>query len=264
MRAQAARWLKERAPAPVRSAAGALFRMRDVGRDPHDAWERNLRESAAWWLGFFRDNPDILRWRLDPAQEVPHDLPIRALIEAVPDETVEILDVGAGPLNPLGFTVPGKTLRIVPTDPLAEAFDDLLTELGVEPVVRTISVEGEHLHEYFDADRFHIACSFNALDHTYDPVAVIESMLKVTRPGGHVLLRHYRNEAEHELYRGLHQWNIDADDGRLIIWNHQSRQDVSQLMAHLATCDARIEDGQVIADFVKVGAAGTSAPSPPA
>jgi len=48
-------------------------------------------------------------------------------------------------------------------------------------------------------------------------------MLMVTKPGGHVVLRHHVNEAEHERYRGFHQYNFDEQDGDFVIWNKNSR-----------------------------------------
>ena len=52
--------------------------------------------------------------------------------------------------------------------------------------------------------------------------------------------QHRRNEAQHQLYHGLHQWNLDCVDGRLVIWNPKARHDVHEHFAGRADC--RTED----------------------
>ena len=119
---------------------------------------------------------------------------------------------GAGPLTALGFRYPGKTLTIVPVDPLADEYDRLLRDAGLDPPIRTIRVAGEALLEHFGSRRFDIAYASNALDHSADPFTIISNMVAVVRPGGIVLLRHKRNEGESARYGGLHQWNFDVVD----------------------------------------------------
>jgi SAM-dependent methyltransferase len=105
----------------------------------------------------------------------------------------------------------------VATDPLAGAYDRSMRQAGVTPPVRTIALDGERLVEHFGADRFDIAYARNAIDHALDPARIIEQMLGVLRPQGHVVLRHVRNEARRQDYVQLHQWNFDQQDGDLII-----------------------------------------------
>jgi len=70
----------------------------------------------------------------------------------------------------------------------------------------------------------------NALDHSIDPMAVLASMCAVCRPGGMVLLVHNENEAEAQLYEGLHQWNISASGDNLFFWNQFKRINVTELL----------------------------------
>jgi SAM-dependent methyltransferase len=63
----------------------------------------------------------------------------------------------------------------------------------------------------FDRGQFDIVHARNTLDHSYDPVRAVRQMAEVTKPGGAVILHHYRNEAKNEGYKGLHRWNLAVD-----------------------------------------------------
>jgi SAM-dependent methyltransferase len=97
------------------------------------------------------------------------------------------------------------------------------------------------LTERFDSDSFDVAYSRNALDHAVDPLLIVERMLAVVRPGGHVLLRHGRNEAVSEAYVQLHQWNFDERDGQFIIWRVGHETNVTETLDGRAEVTCRIE-----------------------
>jgi SAM-dependent methyltransferase len=138
-------------------------------------------------------------------------------------------------------------VTIVAVDPLADEYDRLLEDAGLEPPVRTICVAGEDLLEHFDRGTFDIAYATNALDHSADPLGIISNMVALVRPGGIVLLRHKRNEGESAHYGGLHQWNFDVDDGRLVLWNDAVRMDVGAALDGRAETTAWTEDHEVVA-----------------
>ena len=72
-------------------------------------------------------------------------------------------------MTSLGFRYPGKTLTIVPVDPLADEYDRLLSDAGLNPPIRTVRVAGEELLEHFGSRRFDLAYASNSLDHSADP-----------------------------------------------------------------------------------------------
>lgn len=159
---------------------------------------------------------------------------------------VRIIDIGAGPLTRLGTRYPGKTVEVVPVDPLAEEYDRLLSRFGVEPPVRTVKAHGERLLRSFAPASFDIAYAVNSLDHSYDPLLIIENMLSLVRPDGAVLLRHVRNEGERQRYVGLHQWNFDARDGDLVVWNHAASHSLRGALDLGGDVAAWIEDEWVL------------------
>ena len=215
-------------------------------------WKARKRRETTFWRAWLAGAPGTEEWasdreaRLDPETEVVDPF-VRAELERVPAEEISILDVGAGPLTKLGYRYPGKKLLIVPVDPLADEYDRLLEEVGVDPPIRTIRVAGEALLEHFGAHRFDLACATNSLDHSADPFAIISNMLELVRPGGVVLLRHKRNEGESAGYEGLHQWNFEVADGGLRLWNNAADIDVGASLSHRARTTAWMSDNDVIA-----------------
>ena len=129
------------------------------------------------------------------------------------------------------------------------------------PPIRTIRVAGEALLEHFGSGIFDIACATNSLDHSADPLTIISNMVAVVRTNGIVLLRHNRNEGERARYEGLHQWNFDVADGRLLLWNNAVRVDVGSALDGRALTTAWISEHEVIARLVSESPSDASSPS---
>jgi SAM-dependent methyltransferase len=197
-------------------------------------WERWLSTGGYLWK-------DDFERRLDPDAPLEERLVVERLSE-LPEGPVSILDVGAGPLTFLGKRHPGRSLRITPVDALADHYDRLLAEHGIEPPVRTLPCAGEELLARFAPDSFDIAYARNSLDHSYDPLRIIRNMVSVVKPGGFVVLRHVRAEGEHQSYSGFHQWNFDVENGSLVLWNKATRHDVTKTLAGLARSDVFRDD----------------------
>jgi ubiquinone/menaquinone biosynthesis C-methylase UbiE len=141
-------------------------------------------------------------------------------------ESVSILDVGAGPLTTLGKVWEGHRVEITAVDLLADSYDRILDDFGIKPAVRTVSCATEELVGRFGENRFDLVHVENALDHHADVVKAIEQMLRVAKVGGHIVMRHARNEGETQGYQGLHQWNLCIDDSDYLIWNPEVRTSV--------------------------------------
>jgi len=218
-------------------------------------WRARRKSEVDFWADWLVGAPGTEEWawdreeRLDPTTEIRDPL-VREELERLTIDEVSILDVGAGPLTSLGYRYPGRTVTIVPVDPLAGDYDRLLAEAGLEPPIRTVAVAGEDLVERFGHGRFDIAYAANSLDHSADPLRIIANMVEVVRPGGVVLLRHKRNEGESARYGGLHQWNFDAADGRLRLWNDAAEIDVGDALGERTASTAQISGAEVVARLV--------------
>lgn len=225
------------------------------GRGRRLWWRRRRSSEVDFWAGWLVGAPGTEQWasdreeRLDPNTEI-RDPIVRAELERNPAEEISIIDIGAGPVTNLGYRYPGKTLAIVAVDPLADQYDGLLRDAGLDPPIRTIAVAGEALLDHFGSRRFDIAYAANSLDHSADPLIIISNMARVVRTGGVVLLRHKRNEGESALYGGLHQWNFDVVDDNLLLWNNAMEVNVGSVLGRRAVTTAWIEENEVVARLV--------------
>jgi SAM-dependent methyltransferase len=191
----------------------------------HTKWQAGLGEEIEFWQHWLATRGADWPWdferRFDPTREL--DLDPRFLDLEGKDE-LHVLDVGSGPLTLLGHRVGDVPVRVFAVDPLADTYNLLLDQAGLEPPVRTRPGEAERLLEVVGDRRFDLVFCRNALDHSHDPVLGIQQMVACAKPGGYVLLRHLIDGGKLEGYSGLHNWNFaQSDDGRFMIWNEQTR-----------------------------------------
>ncbi len=249
-------------PPAVRAAPGHLFRLTrrwarrpGVRRivEPLAAWtyaartrqldaEAKWRRGASWEIAHW-DGAWLADARARGLLDARHPLEDRLVCEAIDRvhpavDPVGILDVGAGPVTPLGKVHPRRRIAITASDALAHEYDAVLARAGVDPPVRTVFAEGERLVQTFGTEGFDIVHCGNALDHHHDPIVAVEQMLAVARPAGLVLLNHYVDEGISQRYLGMHQWNITVRADHLVIWNRAHVHDVTELLRDRAevTC----------------------------
>ena len=227
---------------------GRVSRLRARGLTVRERWKQAIPYESTFWEDWLATrafgNEEEYDARLDPRLPVSEYL-LAGKLEAIREQEISILDVGAGPLTTVGRTYKGKQLTITAIDPLAADYDRILESSDVVPPVRTRLGEGERLLELFPAGSFDVAYSANALDHSYDPLLVIRNMVDVVKPGGYVLLRHRRNEAEAKGYLGLHQWNFDIKDGRFVVWNREGAHDLGRTLGRTVEMSAFAEENEV-------------------
>jgi SAM-dependent methyltransferase len=182
------------------------------------AWSAGIEYEARFWNNWVKTQGG--RWPQDFASRLQEIRPFDpSLVDLLPASgAARVLDVGAGPVTFLGPHCDRCQIELIPTDPLARLYNHIWEKAGLDLPIRTQFAPAEDLSSFFDFSSFDIAHCRNALDHSFDPVRGIEEMLRVVKPGGYVVLRHIKNEAENENYRGFHQHNFDQQDGRFRIW----------------------------------------------
>lgn len=162
------------------------------------------------------------------------------------------LDVGAGPLTWIGKTWPGRNVSISAIDPLAESYHQLMARYGIVPPVRTETGEGEQIVERFGREVFDLVFARNSLDHSFDAIRAVKSIVEVTKPGGVIFLWHYPDEGEGSAYQGLHQWNFRLDKRELLVWRPNETLNVNQFFAdRLGVLRCELRDGMIQAVFRK-------------
>jgi SAM-dependent methyltransferase len=198
----------------IKKQAGRLVR-----KIEGDTRRQQLIEERNYWTDWIasggREFPEDYICRLDPS--FPLQRHIARFAERLESDAISILDVGAGPLTSIGKVHPTKNIRITATDLLAPKYDEILKKNNIRPVVRTIYADAHDLQNHFGSERFDIVYAQNSIDHTVNPMHVIDQMLSVTRLGGFVVLLHAENEGMNEGYQQLHKWDFECDNGQFII-----------------------------------------------
>ncbi len=214
-----------------------------------EKWESGLGEEVDFWTRWLAGKTEYgedRSLRLTAGRELPG-----WVMEELPAEQakVRILDVGAGPVAAFGNRWDGHEVELVPIDPLAETFDDILAVNDLTPPVRTIKGFGERLVEQFGENSFDFAYACNCLDHSLDPVRCYQEMLRVLKPGRALVTYHAANEAVHQNYVGLHQWNFEVRevDGeqRVFVWNPQTSIDLVNVLEDLGGWSVKDERGYI-------------------
>lgn len=182
-----------------------------------EKWHDGTTHEIAFWDAFFETknfgDPGDYNFRLDRSTELQQQ--IKDLLIGI--ENPLILDVGAGPLTYLGKNINGFPINIYPVDALAAHYNIILNKYGIEPPIRTLFKESEELDQLRGIVLPDLIVVQNTLDHSYDPLKAILCMPLVVKPNGVIYLNHYKNTAEHCNHEGLHQWNFDLVDDKLII-----------------------------------------------
>lgn len=220
-----------------------------------ETWADNLDEELSFWRSALMDpGPDGELQRSRATERAVWD-EFRARVHGS-DGTVRMLDVGSGPLTTLGTLWPARSVEVVAVDPLADAYNDLLDELGIVPPVRALPLRGEELLDRFEPGSFDVVHAANSLDHAADPVVALGQMIGVTRPGGTICLLHHVDVGVLEQYHGLHQWNLrPAGPHDMLIWSRDRSASLSDLAP-----GARIEVEELDGELFRVWL--TTSPAP--
>lgn len=226
----------------------------DVFERMSKQWAKGIQFEREFWDGWLQTKgsrwPEAFAAAVDP--DTPFDHVLAKILNGQSGQQFRVLDVGAGPLSPIGKKLPGVSLEIIPVDPLASIYDELLLRAGITPANRTIFAPAEGLSDFFEPSSFDLVHCSNALDHSISPTTGIEQMLRVVKVGGAVVLRHARNEAEHEKYSGFHQYNFDICDGKFVIWNRRERTVVDDKLPVKASISHEFRrDNYIVSVLVK-------------
>jgi hypothetical protein len=190
---------------------------------PRDRWEAGGREELAEqsaWLDAARGGADVeaakdLAWRLDPEANFADRKHLLDFVQRqiAPGGTLNVLDVGAGPLSALPKKWITRTVNVTTADPLADAYATLLASKNVTPpvVAKSVAVDAESLRGTFPADAFDLVFARNAFEQVRDPFLALEHMLGVVKGGHWVLLLQEGDRTGAQAARG--PWTLVEEDG---------------------------------------------------
>ena len=219
------------------------------GRSRSIALNDEIKFWREWFVSGGLEWPQDFHERFDPNQPIQDH--VATYIDRIEGNPVRILDVGSGPLTKLGKKHPSRELIITPTDLLASRYDLLLSELKVEPLVRTIFANAERLVDQFGQNSYDIVHGQNCIDHTAHPQVAIQQMLAVCKPQGYVILYHAENEGQTEQYKQLHKWNFTCENGDFIIRDQRGRTTNVTRMVGAAGEVTCMHDGDAILSVIR-------------
>jgi SAM-dependent methyltransferase len=220
-------------------------------------WQAGLPSEVAFWEEYLASRgqscgaTDEFKFRTAPDSELQPWL--RDWLKCPENAEVRVLDVGAGPLTWVGKKWTGRQVLIDAIDPLADAYAGVMRRHNIQPPVTTKVGDGEEVVKLFGANKFDLAFARNCLDHSYDAIKAVTSMIEVTKPGGVIFLWHNQDEAERLCYQGLHQWNFRLQQGELVVWKGEKKLNINQEYAgKLQVLRSELRDDMIQAAYRKL------------
>ena len=145
-----------------------------------------------------------------------------------------LLDVGAGPVSRLMWGAVNGMVNVVPVDPLADEYKEILKKYSIQIPIIPERGCGETLVEQFGRDSFDIVYCCNALDHSERPLLVAMNMACVLKTGGFLMVEGFTKEAIHEKFVGLHQHNLWVEENKL--WYSNKEIDKVMVFSNYMHC----------------------------
>jgi len=153
--------------------------------------------------------------------------------DIITKKQTKFLDVGSGPFS-CGLKTDLTKFEAYAVDPLAYIYSSLKKKNNISSEISPEFAMVENLNVKFESNEFDIVRMRNSLDHSFNPLFGIYSMLNVCKKGGRIILEHTKNEAEKEKYRGFHQWNIEMKNSELIIWKPGTEYNITKILENYA------------------------------
>lgn len=132
-------------------------------------------------------------------------------------QPLHALDIGCGAISRLRWGALNGFFTVTGVDPLLDMYAIVRERHGYAtlPAIRCaheIIGGAEQLTTKVAPGSFDLAFCSNALDHTEDPVAVVDAIARAVRPGGFVAIDVYTREGSRENWWQLHQFDMYIDD----------------------------------------------------
>lgn len=209
---------------------------------------------------------ELLYWMHEIPRHPPdwsQEMPVKDIYYAVKyientfkisGKNIKCMDLGSGPRSRLTAGYDADKFDLLAVDPLAYEY---CTEFGGRDFLRIGN--GEHLGDYFDDNTFHIIYSCNAIDHSLSPSKVIESITKVLKDNGLLIVCGNIKNGDLSKWLGPHQHNLWIEDNTLR-WQSKGMRDGTYINItdkHTYTCIKQYntwftEDGNNIPWFLGI------------
>jgi SAM-dependent methyltransferase len=157
-----------------------------------------------------------------------------------------VLDVATGAGGFVRFLLDGLRdhEEIVGIDSSPERGEAFATAFGDHPDVRFVEMDADRLA--FPDRSFDTVCVSNSLHHVVDPAPVLAEMLRVLRPGGHLVVNEMYRDGQSETqttYVLLHHWWAAVGTLRGDVHRETYRRaEIVEIVEGLGLADLRIVD----------------------
>jgi len=193
-------------------------RAKGVANVPDHLRDKGRVDEISHWREFCQSRRFIENFCLrQPNPEIDPDVELfikgYAVAENARGATPKVLDIGSGPVSMLSRSFDGEAVELHAADPLADDYLTLWDPSQYEGLVLPVACAIEELSRKFDLGQFDITHIRNALDHVANPMTGLDEMLKVTKPGGFLIIHGFADEAIAENWQGFHQWNLCWAEG---------------------------------------------------
>jgi 2-polyprenyl-3-methyl-5-hydroxy-6-metoxy-1,4-benzoquinol methylase len=119
------------------------------------------------------------------------------------NEELKLIDIGSGPVTSFFQKLDIYAWNIITVDPLAELYNDLNETYKVNYPIKCIEGTGEHLDELFEPNSFHLVLSQNSIDHSESPIAYINCLYYLCKPGGFIYISGHIKVGSSEHWVGI-------------------------------------------------------------
>jgi ubiquinone/menaquinone biosynthesis C-methylase UbiE len=149
-------------------------------------------------------------------------------------EELRVIEVGCGPTSQFyAEDLARKPLSIITVDPLAKVYRRLHDQYKTGYNIMCIEGYGENLNKLFPEQAFHLVYSQNAIDHSMNPQLFVKNMSRILKVGCFLVLSGFIKEGTKANWLGLHQWDIEVKNGKLLISNRSKSICEKNLTQHL-------------------------------
>ncbi|MCL2115516.1 MAG: hypothetical protein FWH29_04770 [Methanobrevibacter sp.] len=195
-------------------------------REYLDKWFEGIEYEIHFWQFYIENKGKCYDSNFDDV--IKNTLPFD-YEEIITKKETKFLDVGSGPFS-CGLKTDLTKFEAYAVDPLAYIYKSLKKKYNISSGITPEFAMVERLNAKFKSNEFDIVHMQNALDHSFNPLLGIYSMIDVCKIGGKIILHHKENEAETENYRGFHQWNVSIKNSEFIIWRPGTELNVTKIL----------------------------------
>lgn len=167
-----------------------------------------------------------------------------------------LLNAGSGPFvrsSPLACAE--RAVHVSNCDQSARLFRGLASKYHIFAPLPDFC-DLEDLDRAFPRAHYDLVHMRNALDHTVRPDAAVVGLVRLLRPGGVLLLRHFENVhygVWNQLATGLHQWAITlGQEGHLLVENFDVTYNISEVLEPIARVVAWRENAWILASITRL------------